>query len=154
MSDTGGAYYGPTSPGTASTPDYARAEAGAEDQSLGEIVSRISDDLSRLMRQELQLAKVETTQEAKKAGLAAGMFGGAALAGWMTALFVSMTVMWALSHAMDLAWAALIVTAIWAVIGAVLFSAGRKKMAQVNPKPEQTIETLQEDKQWLKAQKS
>lgn len=154
MTDTSGGYYGSTSSGATPTTAYASVEPAAEDRSLGEIVSKISDDLSRLMRQELQLAKVETTQEAKKAGLAAGMLGGAALAGWMTALFVSMTVMWALSHVMDLAWAALIVTVIWAVVGAVLFVTGRKKMAQVNPKPEQTIETLQEDKQWLKAQKS
>ncbi len=154
MTDTGDAYYGSTAPGAAPATDYARGEPNVDDRSLGEIVSKISNDLSRLMRQELQLAKVETTQEAKKAGLAAGMLGGAALAGWMTALFVSMTVMWALSHVMDLAWAALIVTVIWAVIGAALFMTGRKKMAQVNPKPEQTIETLQEDKQWLKAQKS
>lgn len=154
MTDSGGAYYGTSSRATAPSPDYSRAEPSIEDRSLGDIVSKISGDLSRLMRQELQLAKVETTQEAKKAGLAAGMFGGAALAGWMTALFVSMTVMWALAHVMDLALAALIVTAIWAAIGAVLFMNGRNKMAQVNPKPEQTIETLQEDKQWLKAQRS
>jgi uncharacterized membrane protein YqjE len=128
--------------------------ADVEGRSLGEIVSQLSNDLSRLMRQELQLAKVEMQQEAKKAGLAAGLVGGAGLAGWMAVLFASVTVMWALSKAMDIVWAALIVTVLWVIAGAVMFAVGRKKMAAVSPKPDQTIETLQEDKQWLKAQKS
>ncbi|GAA4191768.1 phage holin family protein [Microbispora amethystogenes] len=54
---------------------------------------------------------------------------------------------------MDLAWAALIVAAVWAVIGAVLFARGKERMREVNPTPEQTIETLKEDVQWARAQR-
>jgi len=110
--------------------------------------------MSKLMRQELDLAKAELREEAKEAGKAAGMLGGAALAGWMTALFVSVTLMWLLDKAMDLTLAALIVTLIWGIAAAVLGLSGKKKLQNVNPKPEQTIDSLKEDAQWLKAQKN
>ncbi len=126
---------------------------GAEDQTLGGIVSKISSDFSQLVRQEITLAKLEMKEEGKKAGKAAGMLGGAAFAGWMFALFASITLMWALNHVMDIVWAAFIVAALWGVAAAVLGIQGRNKMREVNPKPEQTADTLKEDAQWLKAQK-
>ena len=137
-------------PGPAGEP----AQEEAETQSLGSLVGNLTGDLSKLMRQELDLAKVELREEAKKAGKGAGMLGGAALAGWMTALFLSTTVMWLLDKAMDLTLAALIVTLVWGVAAIVLGLAGKKQLSTVNPKPQQTVETLKEDAQWLKAQKN
>ena len=124
------------------------------DESLGELVSQLTTDLGQLTRQELALAKTELQTEAKKAGKGAGMLGGAAVAGWMAALFLSLTAMWALDKAMDLIWAALIVAAVWAVVAAVLAMTGRKELQEVNPKPDQTVESLKEDAQWLKTRKS
>ena len=124
------------------------------DETVGELVSQLTTDLGRLTRQELTLAKAELQAEAKKAGKGAGMLGGAAFAGWMVALFVSLTVMWALDEAMDLIWAALIVAVVWAVVGAVLAMTGRKELQEVNPKPDQTVESLKEDAKWLKTRKS
>ncbi|MDX6248140.1 MAG: hypothetical protein QOF10_1500 [Kribbellaceae bacterium] len=124
------------------------------DESLGEMVSHLTTDLGTLTRQELALAKAELQAEAKKAGKGAGMLGGAAFAGWMVALFLSLTVMWALDEAMDLIWAALIVAVIWAIVAAVLAMVGRKELRQVSPKPDQTVESLKEDAKWLKTQKS
>ena len=82
------------------------------------------------MRQELELAKAEVKHEAATAGKAAGMLGGAALAGWMTALFLSIALWWALANGMDEGWAALIVAVIWAVAAAILASAGRTGSAR------------------------
>src|SRR4051794_28513570 len=82
------------------------------DESVGRLVSQLTTDLGQLTRQELALAKSELQAEAKKAGKGAGMLGGAAFAGWMVALFISLTVMWALNEAMDLVWAALIVAGV------------------------------------------
>ncbi|TCC08772.1 phage holin family protein [Kribbella soli] len=124
------------------------------DESVGELVSQLTTDLGQLTRQELALAKAELQAEAKKAGKGAGMLGGAAFAGWMVALFGSLTVMWALDKAMDLIWAALIVAAIWAVVAAVLAVVGRKELQEVHPKPDQTVESLKEDAKWLKTRKS
>ena len=82
------------------------------------------------------------------------MLGGAALAGWMTAIFLSVTLMWLLDKAMDITLAAFIVALLWGVAAAVLGLGGKKKLQRLNPKPEQTIDSLKEDAQWLKAQKN
>jgi uncharacterized membrane protein YqjE len=124
------------------------------DESVGELVSQLTTDLGDLTRQELALAKAELQAEAKKAGKGAGLLGGAALAGWMVALFLSLTIMWALGEAMDLVWAALIVTALWAIAAAVLATTGRKELREVSPKPDQTVESLKEDAKWLKTRMS
>ena len=134
---------GGTSPATAT-------EADSSDKSIGTLVKEIATDLSTLVRKEIELAKVELKQEASKGGKAAGLLGGAGLAGWMTALFVSLAIVWLLDAVMDAGWAALIVAVVWAIIGAVLFSAGRKKLSQVDPKPERTVRTVKEDVEWAK----
>ena len=112
--------------------------------SVGELFSEVAQDLSTLMRQELALAKAEVKEEAVKAGRAAGMFGAAGFAGYMVLLFASIAAWWGLAEVMAAGWAALVVTAIWAVIGAVLFAVGRQRMREVNPKPERTVETVSE----------
>jgi hypothetical protein len=115
-----------------------------EEVSVGQLVGNISRDLSTLMRQELELAKVEIKSEVSKTAKGAGMLGGAGFAGYMTALFLSLAAAWGLANVMDEAWAFLIVTAVWAVIAAVLFLSGRKTLQTVNPKPERTVETVKQ----------
>ncbi|NJC69479.1 phage holin family protein [Planosporangium thailandense] len=121
-----------------------------KETSIGQLISDISDDLSRLFRQEVELAKAELRQEAVKAGKAAGMLGGAGFAGYMVALLLTLAVMFGLGNVMDLGWAALIVAVVWAVVGVVLYAKGRRKMSTVSPMPRQTVETIREDAQWLK----
>jgi uncharacterized membrane protein YqjE len=113
-----------------------------EGTSVGQLIGEVTKDLSTLMRQELELAKVEIKAEAKKAGQGAGMFGAAAFAGYMTIVFLSVALWWALSHLVGHSWSALIVAIIWGVIAAVAGLMGKKKFQQVNPKPERTVETL------------
>jgi hypothetical protein len=112
--------------------------------SVGEMIGQVAQDLSLLMRQELDLAKAEVKQEITKAGKAAGLLGGAGFAGYMVLLFGSIAAWWGLANVMDQGWAALIVTGVWAVVGALLFAVGRGRMKQVNPKPELTVETVRE----------
>jgi hypothetical protein len=134
-----------------------------EGTSVGTLLSEVSKDLSTLMRQELELAKAELKADANKAtdeikaqagkaGKGAGMLGGAGYGGHMVALFLSLALMWALGSAMPLGWAALIVAVLWGIVAAVLYSMGRKTLKtidfsalkQINPKPEQTVDTLQQ----------
>ena len=130
------------------------AHPDVADQSLGTMVTNLSNDLSKLMRQEVALAKAELKDEVAKAGKGAGMLAGAAFAGWMVAIFLSATIMWALDKVMDLTWATLIVTLLWGIAAAALFVVGRKTLQSIDPKPQQTVESLKEDAQWLKPQKS
>jgi hypothetical protein len=118
--------------------------------SIGELIGNISDHLSQLFRQEVELAKAELKQEASKAGKAAGMLGGAGFAGYMVIVLLSFALVFALSNVMDPGWAALIVAAIWAIIAAVLYANGRKKLKNVDPVPRRTVDTIKEDAQWLK----
>jgi len=115
-------------------------------------MGEISNDLSTLMRQELQLAKAELTVEAKQAGAAAGMLAGAGYAGHLLVLFLSFTLWGFLSGPMGWGWAGVVVSVLWAVVAAVLALVGRSKLRQVNPKPEQTVETIQETPAALKGQ--
>jgi hypothetical protein len=126
--------------------DVTLGQAGRDvgSASVGELIGEVAQDLSTLMRQELALAKAEVKEEAVKAGQAAGMLGAAGFAGYMVLLFASVAAWWGLAEVMAKGWAALVVTAIWAVIGAVLFLAGRRRFREVNPKPERTTETVKE----------
>ena len=118
--------------------------------SVGELIGNISNDLSQLFRQEVDLAKAELKQEAAKAGKAAGFLGAAAFAGYLTVVLLSFALVAALSNVIDWGWAALIVAVIWGIVGAVLYSNGRKKLKTVDPMPRRTVDTLKEDARWLK----
>ena len=121
-----------------------------ETQGIGELIGEVTSDLSRLFHQEMDLAKAELKQEAKKAGRAGGMFGVVAIAGLMVTVLLSFALVYALATIMPAGWAALIVAALWGVIGAVAFFAGRDQARSINPVPQQTVETLKEDAQWLR----
>jgi len=121
-----------------------------EQTSVGELIGNISNDLSQLFRQEVELAKAEVKQEATKAGKAAGMLGAAAFAGYLTVILLSFALVFALGNVMDLGWAALLVAIIWAIVGAVLYTRGRTKLKTVDPVPHRTVDTIKEDAKWLK----
>nr|WP_256796437.1 phage holin family protein [Terrabacter sp. Ter38] len=105
------------------------------------MVGDISQGLSTLLRQEVDLAKAELRESTSRASKAAGMFGGAALAGWMAVLFLSLAVWEWLSGALDnRGWAAVIVMAVWAVVAAVLAAMGRRTTKEIQGLP-RTAET-------------
>ncbi|MFD3808705.1 phage holin family protein [Streptomyces sp. NPDC058611] len=140
----------PTSPAPPQATPPVPPPSAATEPSIGDLIGEIGQDLSQLVRDEIELAKAEIKQESAKAGKAVGMLGGAGYAGHLVLLFGSLTVVFALANVMDAAWAALIVTALWGVVGGVLYVTGRKRLRAVNLKPEQTVETLKEDARWAR----
>jgi hypothetical protein len=123
------------------------------EQSMGELFKELSSDLSTLMRQELKLAQVEISQKGKRAGLGAGMFGGAGLMALLAAGTLTACVVAALSEGMDVWLAALIMTVIYGAIAGVLALTGKKRVSEATPPvPEQTVDTVKEDVQWAKTQ--
>jgi hypothetical protein len=116
------------------------------DRSLGDLISEVTQDLSTLMRQELELAKAELQQSAARAGKGAGMLGGAAVAGYFVLLFASIALWWAIGSATGLGWSAVIVAVIWGVIGAVLYAAGRNSLKSVRgiPNTADTVKRIPE----------
>jgi Putative Actinobacterial Holin-X, holin superfamily III len=131
-------------------PEYATAGTPHRDESIGNLISQVADDVSRLFRQEVALAKAELKEEAAKTGKAGGMLAGAGFAGYMVAVLLSLALVFALGAVMPLGWAALIVAVVWAVVGGVLYTVGRNRMKQVDPVPRQTVETLREDARWVR----
>ncbi|KTR85741.1 phage holin family protein [Leucobacter chromiiresistens] len=123
--------------------DPTPSEERAANESLGDLLSEVTGDLSTLMRQELALAKAELRESAKNTGRGAGMLGGAAYAGSMVVLFLSIALWAALATLVGGGWSGLIVAVIWAIIAAVLFVVGKAQLKKVKGAP-QTMETLQE----------
>ena len=105
------------------------------------------------MQQEIALAKAELAEKGKKAGIGAGMFGGAGLFGVFALAALTTCIIVALDSAMPLWLAALIVAAVYGAIGAVLALQGRNKVQEAGPPvPEQATESVKEDVQWAKTQ--
>jgi uncharacterized membrane protein YqjE len=120
--------------------------------STGELVRQLSNQLSTLIRRELDLAKAELTEKGKAAGVGAGMFGGAGVVGLLALGALTAAVILLLDKGMDAWLAALIVAAIYGVIAGVLALVGRDRVREGMPPAEQTIETVKEDVQWAKSQ--
>jgi Putative Actinobacterial Holin-X, holin superfamily III len=130
--------------GAMGMPTTEEGRPDVEGTSVGELIGEVTRDLSALMRQELELARAELTVEAKKAGQGAGMYGAAAFAGYMVLLFLSIALWWALSHPIGHSWSALVVAVLWGIVGAVAYVMGRDRFRRVHPKPERTVDTLQQ----------
>jgi hypothetical protein len=118
------------------------SQSTAAPRPLGELIGEITEDLSTLVRQEIELAKAEAKESATRAGKGAGMFGGAGVAGHFVLLFLSIALWWGLGNATGHAWSALIVAVIWAVIALVLVMVGRKEFQSIRGMP-RTVETVQ-----------
>ena len=140
-----------------STADPTRPDLptqAGETRSVGQIVGDISQDMTLLIKQEMDLAKSEMKQEVAKLGKGAGMFGGAGVAGHLTLFFLSFALTYLLDNWMPVELAALIVAVLWGIVAAVLAMRGRQEIKQANPQLPTTQQTLKEDVQWAKTQKS
>ncbi len=148
---TSASYNGPGSTST-SAPYQAHAvsaDNGGSLGSVGQLLGEISSDISTLMRQEVELAKTELQQSVSKASKGAGMLGGAAVAGHMVLLFLSIALWWGLGEEIGRGWSGLVVALIWAVIAAVLAVRGRSQLKEVTGLPK-TAETAKEIPEALK----
>jgi uncharacterized membrane protein YqjE len=131
-----------------------RTEPKQAEKSLGELVGEMTGEVSALMRKEVELAKVEIKGQVSRAGKAGGMLGAGAVAGYFALLFVSLALAWLLDQAMPVALAFFLVGVLYGIGAAVLITRGREQMKHVDPVPRQTVETLKEDAEWVRAQKS
>lgn len=126
-----------------------------EPPSVATLVGGIISDAERLVRQELTLAKKEIQQEWDKAKVAAGsLFIGLAVmlvaAILLTQMVVELLNQYAFPEHHWLSY--LVVGAVMAAVGGVLFYAGSKQAGEINLVPPQTAETMKENVQWLKNQ--
>ena len=127
-----------------------------EDRSIGELFGQLSQDMTLLLRQELQLARVEMSEKISQltGNLVSVVAGG--FVAYVGALALVAALILGLNQVAGISpWvSALIVGAIFAVAGYVMLNRGLKELKRVDLSPRRTVETLKDDVQWAKEQRS
>jgi uncharacterized membrane protein YqjE len=123
------------------------------DASLGELLSEMTGELSTLFRKEVELAKTEARDEFGHAGRAGALIGAATLAAWLALLVLSMALAWLLDQELNRALSFAIVGGLWAVAALILLGSARAALDRLRGLPK-TRQTIKEDLEWAKAQKS
>ena len=123
-------------------------------RSVGDLLGELISESTTLVKQEITLAKTEVTRDVKAAAVSAGAAaaGGAVAYAGFIALVIGLG--WGLGELLGgLEWLGITIAGlIVAAIGAVMLKGGLEKLKDIDPAPERTIQTLKEDKQWLKDQ--
>jgi len=122
----------------------------AQDASTGELISRLTEQTSTLIRDEMRLAQAELSAKAKHAGTGLGMFGAGGLFALLGSGAAVATVILALALVLPPWAAALIVTVVLFIIAAVVALMGKKQVEQAKPNPERTMANVKQDVQTVK----
>ena len=131
--------------------DQHDAGGHLREKPASELLKQLSEQTSTLVRQEIELAKVELREKGKTAGIGAGMFGGAGVFGLYAVGALTATIILALATFLPGWVAALIVTVVYGAIAAVLALRGKSQVKEATPPvPEQAVDTTKEDVRWVK----
>ena len=125
---------------------------GRDDRSLGELFSELAQETTTLVRHEVNLAKVEMTEKASRAGKHVGFLAAGGAVAYAGLLAILAGVIFLLNAVMPLWLAALLVGLVVAVVGYLLVRRGLDALKREDFAPRQTMETLKEDQQWAKDQ--
>ena len=121
-------------------------------RSIADVLQDILANVQTIIRSEVRLAKTEITEEATKAGKAAGMMAGGAVAALFTIWLLLLTIVFALATVIPMWSAALLVCVLMAALTAVLLIIGKKRFRTVHATPEKIIESVKENVEWVKSQ--
>jgi uncharacterized membrane protein YqjE len=130
--------------------DYTEMTHPGGTRSAAEIVQSVVRDIQEIVRSEVQLAKAEVSEKTTQMSGAAAMFGGAVAAGLLGGIALVAALVAFLAIWLPVWGAALIVGAVLTASAAILFLAGKGKLAGFTPIPRQTVETIKEDVEWAK----
>ncbi|WP_404961707.1 phage holin family protein [Streptomyces sp. 147326] len=118
----------------------------AADDSVGVLVSRASQQISELVREEMQLARAEMAQKGKRYGKGGGLFGATGIIGLLSLQALTATCIAALALVLPVWVSALIITAVLGMVAGGTALAGKKQIAHAGtPAPEQTIDSVKAD---------
>jgi len=121
-------------------------------RTVPELLGNIVDNIQQIIRSEFRLAKAELQEKASRASKPATTSGVGFLLGLYGLGFLLLAAVYALSMVMAAGLAALIVGGVLALVSVALVTSGIKKLKALNPAPERTIQTLEENVQWAKDQ--
>lgn len=127
------------------------ARTAPSELSTGQLVSQLSEQTSRLVRDELRLAQLEMTAKGKRAGLGAGLFGGAGLVALYGVGCLVAAAVLGLANVIPAWLAAVIVGVVLLLVAGAAALAGRGELKQATPPvPEEAVDGLKQDVQTLK----
>ncbi|HEX3540790.1 MAG TPA: phage holin family protein [Acidimicrobiales bacterium] len=126
-------------------PGDPSAGATKEERPIGELFANLGGQVSLLVQKEIELARLEVQDQASKAAKAGAMFGAVAVVVFLASILVSFAAAWGLAEVIPTGFAFLAVGVLYAIVAAVLFAQGRRRLRQVKPVPAQTIKTLKDD---------
>jgi MFS family permease len=121
------------------------------DRSLADLARQLSNQTTELVRHEVELAKAELLVKGKRAGVGAGMFGGAGALGLYALGALTAAIIAGIAEALPVWASALIVAALYGAIAGILALRGKKKVQQATPPlPEETVQSVKEDVRYTK----
>jgi Flp pilus assembly protein TadB len=129
---------------------HAGVFVGGEPKPVREVLADMVHDVQDLFRSEARLARAEITDQVGLAKTTGAAFGAAAVTGLFAGFCLIATCIAALALMMPVWAAALIMAFVLGCAAVILYAGAKHKMHQIHAKPEQTVETLREDVQWLK----
>jgi uncharacterized membrane protein YqjE len=127
-----------------------RQHVPADDRSIGALLKDLTGEFQRLLRAEVELAKLETREELSRATDAAKHGAVAAVTAYFAVLLLSFAAAWGLAEVMPIGVAFLIIGAVYAVVAVVTALAARSRASRVDLVPHATVQTLEEDAKWLR----
>jgi hypothetical protein len=136
---------------TASPQPSAPTGAAASDASVGELIGKVSEQTARLIRDELRLAQAELAEKGKRAGIGAGLFGGAGIfAVYGLGCLIAAAILGLAGPVAD--WlAALIVGAVLLAAAGIAALVGKKEVSQATPPmPTEAVAGIKADIETLK----
>ncbi len=123
----------------------------SQDPSLADLARQLSNQTTELVRHEVELAKAELRVKGKRAGVGAGMFGGAGALGLYALGALTAAIIAGIAEALPVWASALIVAALYGAVAGILALRGKKKVQQATPPlPEQTVQSVKEDVRYTK----
>jgi hypothetical protein len=131
---------------------FSQVNQLSDERTLGELFSELSQETSTLVRQEVQLAKVEITQKVSKAGKDVALIAGGGLLAYTGLLALVAALIMGLATWMAPWLAAVLVGLVFVGIAAVLIVTGLNDLKEIDPTPQRTVATIKEDKEWLTRQ--
>lgn len=138
---------------SASSPiDAAKGVVTDSADTIGTMIGDIIEDLQGIVRGEVQLAKTELKEDAAQMGKGAGMAGAGIFFGLVGFIFLMLGVTYVLNQWMRMWIAAGIVGLALLILAAILAMVGKSQIQRANLVPEQTIDSVKEDKEWASRQ--
>jgi len=143
-----------TTPQVYPSGEQVRYTSNAGEPSIGSLFTDLTDDMGRLVRQEIELARVETMQKVTKAMRSVVMLLAGGLVAYAGLIVVLIGIAILLGEIMPYWASSLVVGAVVLVVGAVLIGTGRSSLQNMTVVPEKTVESIKEDARWAKEQVS